>query len=119
MNLYSRQIIGRSVSKQNNSSLICEALWGAILTQGGKLSPGIVHQSDRESSYVGTPHGRLLGAIKMEQSKSTKGNCYDNVAMEPFYGRYKSSPVKGHVFVEEEQARTNTLDYIEEFYNRF
>ena len=119
MDLYSRRIIGWSVSKQNDSSLVCEALRGAILTRGGKVSPGIMHHSDRGSTYAGTAYGRLLGAFKMEQSMSAKGNCYDNAAMESFYGRYKTSSVRGHVFVGEEQARANAFEYIEVFYNRF
>ena len=119
MDLYSRRIIGWSVSKQNDSSLVCEALRGAILTRGGKVSPGIMHHSDRGSTYAGTAYGRLLGAFQMEQSMSAKGNCYDNAAMESFYGRYKTSSVRGHVFVGEEQARANAFEYIEVFYNRF
>ena len=119
MDLYSRRIIGWSVSKQNDSSLVCEALRGAILTRGGKVSPGIMHHSDRGSTYAGTPNGRLLGAFKMEPSMSTKGNCYDNAAMESFYGRYKTSSERGHVFVGEEQARANAFEYIEVYYNRF
>ena len=42
-----------------------------------------------------------------------------NAAMESFYGRYKTSSVRGHVFVGEEQARANAFEYIEVFYNRF
>jgi len=119
MDLYSRRIIGWSVSRQNDSSLVCEALRGAILTRGGTVSPGLMHHSDRGSTYAGTPYERLLGAFKMEQSMSAKGNCYDNAAMESFYGRYKTSSVRGHVFVGEEQARANAFEYIEVFYNRF
>ena len=50
---------------------------------------------------------------------SAKGNCYDNAAMESFYGRYKSSSVRGHVFADETELRANVFEYIEVFYNRF
>ena len=50
---------------------------------------------------------------------SAKGNCYDNAAMESFYGRYKTSSVRKQVFAGEEQARRNAFEYIEQFYNRF
>lgn len=50
---------------------------------------------------------------------SAKGNCYDNAAMESFYGRYKSSSVRGHIFADENELRTNVFEYIEVFYNRF
>ena len=50
---------------------------------------------------------------------SAKGNCYDNAAMESFYGRYKTSSVRSHIFAGEEQARITAFEYIEVFYNRF
>ena len=50
---------------------------------------------------------------------SAKGNCYDNAAMESFYGRYKSSSVGDHVFDSENDLRANVFEYIEVFYNRF
>jgi putative transposase len=61
----------------------------------------------------------MLSSLKIEQSMSAKGNCYDNAAMESFYGRYKTSSVRGHVFAGEDQARSNAFKYIELFYNRF
>lgn len=119
MDLYSRRVIGWSVSKRNDSSLVCEALRGAILTRGAKVSPDLMHHSDRGSTYASGPYTRLLGAFKIKQSMSAKGNCYDNAAMESFYGRYKTSSVRGNVFEGEEQARINAFEYIEVFYNRF
>ena len=50
---------------------------------------------------------------------SAKGNCYDNAAMESFYGRYKTTSVRDQVFAGEDQARSNVFEYIELFYNRF
>ena len=119
MDLYSRRIIGWSVSKQNDSELVSKALQGAILTRGGKVSAGLIHHSDRGSTYAGTHYQRLLGTFRIKQSMSAKGNCYDNAAMESFYGRYKTASVRGHVFTGEEQARSNAFEYIEMFYNRF
>jgi putative transposase len=61
----------------------------------------------------------MLSSLKIEQSMSAKGNCYDNAAMESFYGRYKTSSVRDQVFAGEDQARSNAFEYIELFYNRF
>ena len=55
----------------------------------------------------------------MKPSMSAKGNCYDNAAKESFYGRYKSSSVRNHIFADEAELRSNVFDYIEIFYNRF
>ena len=55
----------------------------------------------------------------MKSSMSAKGNCYDNAAMESFYGRYKDSSVRGPIFADESELRSNVFEYIEVFYNRF
>ena len=39
--------------------------------------------------------------------------------MESFYGRYKTSSVRGHTFIGEWELRANAFEYIEVFYNRF
>lgn len=119
MDLFSRRIIGWSVSDQNESKLVCDALQAAVLTRGGHLPAGLLHHSDRGSTYASYDRERMLGSFGIRQSMSAKGNCYDNAAMESFYGRYKSSSVRGHVFVGEQEARTNAFEYIEGFYNRF
>jgi transposase InsO family protein len=60
-----------------------------------------------------------LSSLGIEQSMSAKGNCYDNAAQESFYGRYKTSSVRGRIFADEQEARSNAFEYIEVFYNRF
>ncbi|NJM08612.1 single-stranded DNA-binding protein, partial [Candidatus Gracilibacteria bacterium] len=48
-----------------------------------------------------------------------KPNCYDNAAMESFFGRYKTSNVRQHIFADVSEARQNAFEYIEIHYNRF
>ena len=55
----------------------------------------------------------------MHPSMSRQGNCYDNAAMESFYGRYKTAAVRDHIFTDEAELRANVFNYIEVFYNRF
>ena len=119
MDLFSRRIIGWSVSSHNDSALVCQALQGAIWNRGGEIPKGLIHHSDRGSTYASDTCQRLLGRYSMKSSMSAKGNCYDNAAMESFYGRYKTASVRKQVFAGEEQARRNAFEYIEQFYNRF
>ena len=118
MDLFSRRILGWSISWHNDAALVCQALNAAVLTRGS-IPPHIVHHSDRGSTYASTQYQRLLSRYLMNPSMSAKGNCYDNAAMESFYGRYKSSSVRDHVFSSEAELRANVFDYIEVFYNRF
>lgn len=119
MDLFSRRIIGWSVSSHNDSTLTCHALQAAVLTRGGQIPSGLIQHSDRGSTYASYSYQRMLSSLKIEQSMSAKGNCYDNAAMESFYGRYKTSSVQDLVFTNEDQARSNAFEYIELFYNRF
>lgn len=119
MDLFSRRILGWSVSGHNNSKLVCQALQSAVLTRGGEVPEGLIHHSDRGSTYASYDYADMLGSLGIEQSMSAKGNCYDNAAQESFYGRYKTSSVKGHIFASEELARSHAFEYIELFYNRF
>lgn len=118
MDLCTRRIVGWSVSDRNDAQLICTALDNAALTRG-KVRAGIVHHSDRGSTYASDRYQRLLAQLKMHPSMSRKGNCYDNAAMESFYGRYKTTAVRDHTFTDETQLRANVFNYIEVFYNRF
>ena len=118
MDLFSRRILGWSISWHNDANLVCEALKAAVMTRGD-IPPDIVHHSDRGSTYASTRYQRLLTRFSMRPSMSGKGNCYDNAAMESFYGRYKSSSVRNQVFDGEAQLRAHVFDYIELFYNRF
>ncbi len=118
MDLWSRRIIGWSISASNNTELVCKALKNAVQTRGN-IPKGIIHHSDRGSTYASYEYQNLLETYGMKSSMSAKGNCYDNAAMESFYGRYKSSSVRDLVFVDESELRANAFEYIELFYNRF
>jgi putative transposase len=118
MDLCTRRIIGWSVSDRNDAQLVSTALENAVLTRG-EVREGIVHHSDRGSTYASDHYQRLLSRLKMHPSMSRKGNCYDNAAMESFYGRYKTTAVRDHIFADEAELRANVFDYIEVFYNRF
>ena len=119
MDLYSRRILGWSVSSRNDSALVCRALEAAVSTRGGQMPAGICHHSDRGSTYACGKYSQLLEKYSMKPSMSRKGNCYENAAMESFYGKYKQSSVRGRKFANETEARSNAFEYIEVFYNRF
>ena len=119
MDLFSRRIIGWSVSGHNDAALCCKALQAAVLTRGGKLPEGLIHHSDRGSTYASYDYQNMLESFNIRQSMSAKGNCYDNAAMESFFGRFKIASVGDITFADAEHARSAAFEYIEPFYNRF
>lgn len=118
MDLGTRRIVGWSISHKNDSELVCAALRAAVGVRG-KLRPGMIHHSDRGSTYASDRYQNLLSSFAMLPSMSAKGNCYDNAAMESFFGRFKTSTVRGTIFADESELRSTVFEYIEIFYNRF
>lgn len=118
MDLGTRRIVGWSISSNNDTELVCAALRAAVGVRG-KLRPGIIHHSDRGSTYASDQYQNLLSALGMLPSMSAKGNCYDNAAMESFFGRFKTSTVRGMTFAGESELRSTVFEYVEVFYNRF
>ena len=49
---------------------------------------------------------------------SGTGNCYDNAAIEGFFGLLKRERVHRRRYLTRQEARTDLFDYIEWFYNR-
>lgn len=117
MDLCTRRILGWSVSDRNDAELVCTALENAVLTRG-HLRPGIVHHSDRGSTYASDRYQLLLTRLKMHPSMSGKGNCYDNAAMESFWSTLKRELVYRRHFPNHEEARREIFAYIEARYNR-
>ena len=118
MDLFSRRILGWSVSASNDADLVCQALRCAATTRGSPRG-GIIHHSDRGSTYAANKYRLLLTKLGMLSSMSAKGNCYDNAAMESFYGRFKVSSIGNEVFADEDKLKAVVFEYIKPYYNRF
>ena len=118
MDLYNREIIGWSVGSRNDAELVCTALRNALDKRGG-FHEGLIHHSDRGSTYASAAYQKVLLDYGLRPSMSAKGNCYDNAAMESFFGRFKMSTIKNRLFKDETEVRDVVFEYIEVFYNRF
>jgi putative transposase len=49
---------------------------------------------------------------------SGKGNCYDNAAMEGFFGRLKNECMQGRPYQTREEAQSDLFNWIEGWYNQ-
>jgi putative transposase len=54
----------------------------------------------------------------MRQSMSRRGNCWDNAVAESFFATLKKELVRNRAFDTRAQARSETFEYVEVFYNR-
>lgn len=116
LDLYSRRIIGWSMSKQLTSQLAQRALQNAI--EQRKPTKEVIVHSDQGKEYYAGEYQLLLTRHNMISSMSRKGNCYDNAAMESFFHSLKVEQVHHDDYRTRQEARSVIFDYIEVFYNR-
>ena len=76
LDLYSRQVIGWSMSERMTADLVCDALQMAVFKR--KRPKGVIVHSDRGSQYCSHAYRELLEKYQLQGSMSAKGNCYDN-----------------------------------------
>jgi putative transposase len=114
--LFTRQIVGWSMSDRIDSRLVVDALEMAIRRQ----CPGdnLVAHSDRGVQYASEHYQRLLKAHRITCSMSRKGNCWDNAPMESFFATLKKELVHHEEYQTRAAARQSLFEYIEVFYNR-
>ena len=113
IDLYSRKVVGWSMSERMTADLVVSAYDMARQKRGG-LAPKLVH-SDRGSQYASEAFRTQLK--KCKQSMSRKGNCWDNAPAESFFGALKSELVHQTVFETRKEAEMYVFEYIEIFYN--
>jgi len=116
MDLYSRRIIGWSMSRRNNRDLVVNAMNMAL----GQRQPDInlIHHSDRGAQYLSDDFQLLLKRNGITCSLSGRGSCYDNAVVESFFATLKRERVKRRKYRTRDEARADVFDYIERFYNR-
>jgi putative transposase len=77
-----------------------------------KTEPGLLHHSDRGSQYASQEYRRHLNVMKMEQSMSRKGNCWDNSPTERFFRSLKHEQLDYEKFKTQEAAKLSSIDYL-------
>ena len=116
LDLYSRRIVGWSMSHRITEQLTLDALNHAIICR--QTSEGLLHHSDRGRQYASDNYQKLLKTNRITCSMSRKGDCWDNAVMESFFATLKTELIYHERFITREDAQSKIFDYIEMFYNR-
>ncbi len=116
IDLFSRAVVGWSMSRWLRAPLVTAALQMAI-DQRQPL-PGLIMHTDRGSQYVSHDYQLLLDQYHMTPSMSRKANCWDNAVAESFFHTLKTECLYLEDFETRDEARDAVFDYIEVFYNR-
>jgi len=115
VDLFSRRVVGWSMSAAMTGQLVTDALVMAIWRRG--KPDALLHHSDRGSQYTSEQFQRLMADHGVVCSMSRSGNVWDNAATESFFSSLKTERTARKTYRTRDQAKADVFDYIERFYN--
>ena len=115
IDLFSRRVVGWSMSYTMTAQFVTDALIMAIWRRG--KPDALLHHSDQGSQYTSEQFQRLMADNGVTCSMSRSGNVWDNAAMESFFSSLKTERIGKKVYRTRAQAKADVFDYIECFYN--
>lgn len=115
IDLFSRRVVGWSMSANMTAQLVTDALIMAIWRRGKPDS--LLHHSDQGSQYTSEQFQRLMADHGITCSMSRSGNVWDNAAMESFFSSLKTERTARKIYRTRDDAKADVFDYIERFYN--
>lgn len=118
LDLFTRKVVGHSMSESMASDLVINSLNSALKRQGIGYSDDLVTHTDRGSQYAAEAYRDKLELHGIKASMSRKGNCYDNAFVESFFRTLKVELVYRRKFKTRAEARAAIFEFIEVWYNR-
>jgi transposase InsO family protein len=115
IDLYSRMIVGWSMSANMTADFVVDAFDMGVARRG--RAPIVAH-SDRGSQYASDLFRKRLSLYDCIQSMSRRGNCWDNAVAESFFGSLKQELIYRNSYTSKIQASMSIFEYIEIFYNK-
>jgi putative transposase len=115
IDLFSRRVVGWSMSASMTAQLVTDALLMAIWRRG--RPDALLHHSDQGSQYTSEQFQLLLADNGVSCSMSRSGNVWDNAAMESFFSSLKTERTNRKAYRSRAEAKADVFDYIERFYN--
>lgn len=115
IDLYSKLIVGWSMSTRQDRQLVLNAVLMA-LWQRHSREPVILH-SDRGTQFTSEEYQQFLAGHNLICSMSAVGHCGDNAAAEGFFGMLKRERTNRRAYRTTAEARSDVFDYIERFHN--
>ena len=116
MDLCSGDIVTYTLSESPNLLMVTTMLEQALKVLPEKHE--LILHSDQGWHYQHKQYRKMLADNGITQSMSRKGNCYDNAAMESFFGHPKSELLYLQDFESVEHFKRELIRYIDYYNNR-
>lgn len=117
IDLYNREVVGYSISKEINADLVKAALGNAI-ARTGATGEGLIFHSDRGCQYSSKSYQTMLKKHGIIGSMSRPACPYDNACSESFFSTAKRECIYRKEYAGLWEVKRDLFEYIELFYNR-
>ena len=107
IDLFSRRVVGWSMSAAMTAQLVTDALVMAIWRRG--KPDALLHHSDRGSQYTSEQFQRLMADNGVVCSMSRSGNVWDNAAMESFFSSLKTERTGNKTYRTRDEAKSGCV----------
>lgn len=115
IDLYSRRVVGWSLSTSPDAELVVKALDMAYEQRG--RPQGVMFHSDQGCQYTSRLFRQRLWRYRMKQSMSRRGNCWDNAPMERVFRSLKSEWIPTLGYTTKNEAARDIGFYLMDYYN--
>jgi putative transposase len=116
LDAWSRRVVGWSIADHIRSELVVDAVQMAIWRRRPPAGRTVAH-SDHGSTYTSWAFGRRLRAAGLLGSMGSIGDCFDNSAVESFFGTLQIELLDEHRWDTRQQLALAMFDWIEAWYN--
>lgn len=116
LDLCSRRVVGWATSAVLDTALVRAALDRALAVR--QPAPGLLHHSDRGSTYASGDYRARLTARGLVCSMSRRGDCWDNAVVESFFATVKRECVRKHRWPTRASLLRGLARYLDGWYNR-
>ncbi len=115
LDLCSRRVGGWATSTTPDQHVALVAWRRAVAVR--QPPPGLIHHSDRGSTYVSGAYQAALAAVQAVPSLSRAGNCWDNAVVESCFATLKQGLVPRQGWATRSSLTRALVDYIDGWYN--
>jgi putative transposase len=115
LDVFSRRVVGWATGQHVDRHLALTALDMALARRCPRR--GLVHHSDRGSTYASRDYRRALESRGIKCSMSRKGDCWDNAVAESFFATLKREMEEIDNLESWAAANLSIGEYIDGFYN--
>jgi len=115
MDLFSRCVVGWSMSASMTAQLVTDALLMALWRRG--KPDALLHHSDQGSQYTSLAFGKRCKEAGVRPSMGSVGDAYDNAMCESFFATLECELLERCRFTSKIEAKMACFSFIEGWYN--